>query len=197
MTLADCKLFHGDVSGSKVSYKHTNTVRTMPVSWHHALLAVTTNYHTHTHTHLMAICPGLPRWAGNRKVKQIWILLQQETVSGTGISWAICKSASRSRQTTMPAPNHSVFYRPDALPATQPTASKHWRQFTTNYHIVWNNNALPSVLWHRWFRIRKSIWPVKIEWWGVVICLEWDADCLHMVQLMPLLSPNPIVSCLI
>jgi len=23
---------------------------------------------------------------------------------------------------------HSVFYRPDALPAAQPTASKHWRQ---------------------------------------------------------------------
>jgi len=23
------------------------------------------------------------------------------------------------------APHHSVFYRPDALPATQPTASKH------------------------------------------------------------------------
>ena len=28
---------------------------------------------------------------------------------------------------TMPAPHHSVFYRPDALPAAQPTASKHWR----------------------------------------------------------------------
>ena len=27
---------------------------------------------------------------------------------------------------TMPAPDHSVFYRLDALPATQPTASKHW-----------------------------------------------------------------------
>jgi len=26
---------------------------------------------------------------------------------------------------TMPASYHSVFYRPDALPATQPTASKH------------------------------------------------------------------------
>ena len=24
----------------------------------------------------------------------------------------------------MPAPHHSVFYRPDALPAAQPTASK-------------------------------------------------------------------------
>jgi len=30
----------------------------------------------------------------------------------------------RFRQTTMPAPHHSVFYRPDALPAAQPTASK-------------------------------------------------------------------------
>ena len=26
------------------------------------------------------------------------------------------------------APHRSVFYRPDALPAAQPTASKHWRQ---------------------------------------------------------------------
>ena len=59
-----------------------------------------------------------------QKVKPIWILLKQETVSGSGISWAKCKSAPRSRQITMPAPHHSVFYRPDALPATQPTASK-------------------------------------------------------------------------
>jgi len=51
-------------------------------------------------------------------------LLKQETVSGSGISWAICKSEPRSRQITTPAPRHSVFYRPDALPAAQPTASK-------------------------------------------------------------------------
>jgi len=49
-------------------------------------------------------------------------------VSGSGISWAICKSAPHSRQITTPAPHQSVFYRPDALPAAQPTASKHWRQ---------------------------------------------------------------------
>jgi len=79
----------------------------------------------HTPTHLTALFPGLPGWAGTRKAKTIWILLKQKTVSGSGISWAICKSASRSRQITMPAPHHSVFYRPDALPATQPTAPKH------------------------------------------------------------------------
>ena len=83
--------------------------------------------HTHTHTHLTALCPGLPRWAGTRKVKPVWILLKQETVSGSGISWAICKCAPRFRQITTPAPHHSDFYRPDALPATKPTAWKHWR----------------------------------------------------------------------
>jgi len=49
-------------------------------------------------------------------------------VSGSGIRWATCKSAPRSRQITMPAPHCSVFYRPDALSAAQPTVSKHWRQ---------------------------------------------------------------------
>jgi len=39
----------------------------------------------------------------------IWILLEHETVSGSGISWAICKSAPHSRQITTPAPHHSVF----------------------------------------------------------------------------------------
>ena len=29
----------------------------------------------------------------------------------------------------MPAPHHSVFYRPDALPVAQPTASRDWRQW--------------------------------------------------------------------
>jgi len=57
----------------------------------------------------MALFPGLPGWTGTRKVKPIWILLKQETVSGSGISWAICKSAPRSRQITMPVPHHSVF----------------------------------------------------------------------------------------
>jgi len=40
------------------------------------------------------------------------ILLKQETVSGSGISWEICKSAPRARQITTPAIHHSVFYRP-------------------------------------------------------------------------------------
>ena len=56
-------------------------------------------------------------------------LREQEIVNGSGISWAICKSAPRPRQITMPATQHSVFYRLDALLAAQPTASKHWRHY--------------------------------------------------------------------
>jgi len=51
----------------------------------------------------------------------------------------------------------------------------------------------PTVLWHCWLDVRKSIWPVKIEWWGVdvVICLERGADCFCVVQLIPLCPKTP------
>ena len=96
--------------------------------WHHRQTLTYLNATVHTHTHLTSLFLGLPRWAGTRKVKPMWILQKQETVSGSGISWPICKSAPCSRQTTTPAPHHTVCYGPDALPATQPTESKHWRQ---------------------------------------------------------------------
>ena len=57
-------------------------------------------------TRLTILCPGLPWWAGTWKVKSIWILLKQETVSGSMNSWAICKPAPCSRQITTPAPQH-------------------------------------------------------------------------------------------
>ena len=65
---------------------------------------------SYSHTHLTAFCPGLPGWASTRKLKPIWILLKQEIVSGSGISWAICKSAPRSRQIdNHTSTHHSVF----------------------------------------------------------------------------------------
>jgi len=53
-----------------------------------------------------------------------------------------------------------------------------------------------EVLWHCWLAgwasRRAPGLPVK-EWWGagVVISLEQGADCLHMVQLMPLHPKTP------
>ena len=100
----------------------------LPISQWHRIYIINSK---HTHTLSTAFCLGLPRWAGTRKVKPICILLKQESVSGSGISWAICKSEPRSKQITTPAIHRSVFYRPYALPAAQPTASKHWRHKKT------------------------------------------------------------------
>ena len=65
---------------------------------------------------------GTTQVSQTRKLKPIWISLKQETVSGSGISWAICKSAPRSRQITMLAPHHSVFLQA-ACPSCRPTNS--------------------------------------------------------------------------
>jgi len=54
-------------------------------------------------------------------------------VSDSGISSVICKSAPCPRQITTPAPHQSIFYRPDALSAAQPTASHSW----TDWHKIW------------------------------------------------------------
>ena len=97
-----------------------------------------------THTRLAALCLGLPRWAGTRKVKPIWILLKQETASGSGISWAICKSAPCSRQITTPAPHHSSFLQagfPSCLPTNSVKALKAklitWFQISDSWTQNW------------------------------------------------------------
>ena len=117
----------------------------------------------------MALFPGLPRWASARKVKPIWILLKQETVSGSGISWAICKSAPHSRQ--MQHPHHSVFYRPDALPATQPTAS-------ILMHLPDNMRLECAPTCWSW----RSFWrPSGCQWW----CQSLGPSCYYSTHKQP------------
>ena len=70
----------------------------------------------------MGLFLGLPKWTGTRKVKPVWILLKQETVSGSSISWAICKSAPHSRQITTPAP-HRLSFLQAGCPSCRPTNS--------------------------------------------------------------------------
>ena len=47
--------------------------------------------------------------------------MKQETVSGSGISWAICKSAPCSRQITTPVPHHCFLQA--GCPSCRPTNS--------------------------------------------------------------------------
>ena len=109
--------------------------------------------HTHTHTH-----PFNGPFSGTTQVsryqiykKPIWILLKQETVSGSGISWDIYKSANHSRQITTPAPHRSVYLQ--ALPVAQPTASKHWRQKKTTW--CWFHRHVDTLMnWQQGFLCR-------------------------------------------
>ena len=99
--------------------------------------ATTNAYNTHTHTRpFNGPFSGTIRVSRYQKGKTIWILLKQETVSGSGISRATCKSAPRSRHITTPAPHHSVFYRLDAPPTTQPRVSKQSHAATHAYNTI-------------------------------------------------------------
>ena len=87
-------------------------------------LAVTGKQHTHTHPFNSRF--SRTTWVGRyQKGKTNLDFTEARDSEWLWHQLGICKSAPRSRQITTPAPHHSVFYRPDALPATQPTASKH------------------------------------------------------------------------
>ena len=66
----------------------------------------------HTHTHpFNGPLSGTTQVSCYQKGKnQSWISLEQDPVSGSCISWDICKSAPRSRQITTPAPHYSSFF---------------------------------------------------------------------------------------
>jgi len=50
----------------------------------------------------------------------------------------------------MPASHHSVFYRPDALPATQPTVSKHCKALTNSSQYL-QLTCPGKELWGKWY----------------------------------------------
>ena len=94
----------------------------------------------HTHTHpFNGHFSRTTRMSRYQKGMPIWILLKQETASGSGISWAICKSAPRSRQITMPAPttgHHSFFTgRMPFLPPNQQRQSTEGSSLTRLYNL--------------------------------------------------------------
>ena len=117
---------------STTTYKNTpHSNKLLNYDWH-----TRTHARTHTHSRLTALFLGLPGWAGTRKAKAIWILLKQKTVTGSGNSWAICKSAPRSRQITMPALHRSVFLQ-TGCPSCHPTNSVKALKACT-YTCTWN-----------------------------------------------------------
>ena len=74
----------------------------------------------------MALYPGLPGWASTRKV-----YLNFTKARDSEWQWyqlgrmKVCTSLQTDNHASTPP--FSFFYRPDALSATQPTLSKHWK----------------------------------------------------------------------
>jgi len=122
-----------------------------------------------THTTVygpLGLCPGLSEWAGTRKVKPG--RSNQSGFTGARDSeWQWHQlghtqiSLPRPIEITTPAPHHSVFYRPDDLPSSQPTASKHCKQQNkqglNSRALNCQFNAIPiasschSYLWSYWW----------------------------------------------
>jgi len=113
-----------------------------------------------THTRLTALYPEYPGQPVPESKTNLDFTEARDS-EWHSISWAICKSAPHSRQTTMPAPHHSVFYRPDALPAAQLTVPKHWTHIPKvfpkpNFNSdlitknIMKNLVLSSLLWNCW-----------------------------------------------
>jgi len=109
-------------------------------------------------------------------------------VSGSGISWAMSKSAPRSRQITTPAPHHSIFLQA-GFPSCRPTnsvkelkADNVHNKYDEIWYLVFAFSALTLLV--GW---QEGHPACKKQWWGagVVICLERGAN-LHIAQLMPM-----------
>ena len=165
---------------------------------------------THTHyTRLTALCPGLPRWAGTRKVKPVWILLKQETVSGSGISWAIWKSAPRSRQITMPVPHHSVFTgRMPFLPPNQQRQSTEGTMthtqctsypcadFSIHWRVACPTDDVSPLLLEKWPDRQKDGWTPD-QWFMQPALLNLLLDCrfTHKMMLLACCSCTCVWNC--
>ena len=87
----------------------------------------TADTHAHTHTHrdhftTLWILSGITRVSQYQNQSGFyWSKRHWVAVASAG------PYANRPRWITMLAPHQPVFYGPDALPAAQPTLSKHWR----------------------------------------------------------------------
>ena len=92
-------------------------------------------YYYYYCNHFTTLRPGLPGWIGTRRINHSGFCWNRDggvAVESASHMQAICTSLQKI---TMPAPHHSDFYGPDALPDTQPKASKPWRQQHTQKQI--------------------------------------------------------------
>ena len=106
-------------------------------------------YYTHTHTHTTVLLlfwnmSGTTRVSRyqkgkTKKVKTNLDLLEQEIVSGSGISWAICKSAPHPRQ---PHQHPTTQFFTGRMPFLPPNQQRQSTEGKTNSDIKCNEMTL-------------------------------------------------------
>ena len=119
-----------------------------------------THIHTHTHTFNSPFFQDYPGEPGTKKGKT-----NLDFTEARDSEWQrhhlghmqVCISLQTDNHASTPPLS---FYRPDALPAAQPTASKHWRHYVGGY-----NNR--SVAYSRRFPRRpchSPCWTAECQW---------------------------------
>jgi len=104
-----------------VHRRRSSNALSIQQSWQHIAtidlpVSLCPGKHTLTHTRLTALLSGTP-----------WVSRYQKGETNLDFTEARDSEWQWQWQLTTPAPHHSVFYRPGALPDARPTASKHWR----------------------------------------------------------------------
>jgi len=113
--------------------------------------------------------PGEPWLAGVYWSKGWWRWWQQ-------LDYGSCKSCKAAVKSSPPTNQHPVFYRPDALPVTQPTVSKHWKE---KYHIPWT-----CLLQAHLEVFQLCLWPVIAPGYlgGGLPCLSSALWCQYPIH---------------
>jgi len=97
----------------------------------------------------------------HQKGKPFWILMKQEMTGWQSHQLDHMHIICNSLQTDNHASTSPLsFHRPDALPATQPTASKHWRQWLNILYNHFNMNQIPA----RWSSIKLYVAHLASPW---------------------------------
>jgi len=90
-------------------------------------------YHT-TQNRFTALFPGPPGWAGTRR-ELLDFMVQGKINRGRHTDNRAGSHSIRTNQ--WPPPPSPIFYRPDALLATQPAVSKHWINLLTCFYLIY------------------------------------------------------------
>ena len=133
-------------------------------------------------------------------------------MSGSGISWATCKSAPRSRQITTPVPHHSVFLQA-GCPSCHPTNSVKALKaslfssvsafvFLKNLYVtflslrkllnvVWVTFVCCIVVYHPTLDVLMT-WPVILIFLYQILLQNVDSVTLTFACMFPYYAVSPL-----